>query len=274
MSDPVEYVLGTHDAEFQRLRFQHRLWADAAHAAWKRAGLRPGDRVLDVGCGPGFASLDLAEFVGPAGAVLGVDESAGFVAAANAASAARGLPHLRAAVCDVQRLGTLGGNIKFNLAYARWVLCFVPHPEAVVAGVYEKLAPGGCFVVHDYFNYASMTTAPPRASYTHVVQATARSWRKRGGDPDVVGRLPAMLQRQGFEVEHIELHARFAKPGESMFGWVSTWWRNYVPRLVEMGEITAADAECFMQDLAEVEASPTDFVVCPPVWEVVARKRA
>ena len=272
MSTQPEYVLGTHAAELQRLGFQHRLWADAAHAAWKRAGIRPGHRVLDVGCGPGFASLDLAEFVGPSGRVVGIDESSGFVQAAVDSAKARGLAQFSGRVANALEIGTLSDLSPFDLAYARWVLCFVADPEAVVAGLFERLSPGGRLVVHDYFNYATMTLAPPRASYSLVVRATARSWRQRGGDPDVVGRLPGMLQRQGFTLEYMEVHARFAFPGETMFLWGASWWRNYVPRLLEMGEITLSESEAFMRDLAEVEASSTEFMVLPPVWELIARR--
>ncbi|MFY9341712.1 MAG: methyltransferase domain-containing protein, partial [Planctomycetota bacterium] len=71
-----EYVLGTGADELSRLGLQHRLWSDAAHQAWQRACIRPGQRVLDVGCGPGYAAFDLAQIVTAVGAVVGVDESA------------------------------------------------------------------------------------------------------------------------------------------------------------------------------------------------------
>ena len=56
MTQQTPYVLGTGDDELQRLSLQHRLWADAAHAAFRRAGITIAQRVLDVGCGPGFAA--------------------------------------------------------------------------------------------------------------------------------------------------------------------------------------------------------------------------
>jgi ubiquinone/menaquinone biosynthesis C-methylase UbiE len=271
MPEAKEYVLGTHDAEFERLGLQGRLWADAAHRAWMRAGIASGQRVLDLGCGPGFASFDLGQLVGQNGEVVGVDESAGFVEAANAGASGRGLRHVRARTGDVQSLGNLGEP--FDLAWARWVLCFVPRPEAVVAEAARALKPGGRFVVFDYFNYTSMTCAPKAASYARIVEATARSWRARGGDPDIVGRLPAMLERAGFELEHLEVHQRHARPGETMWQWAATWWRNYVPRLLEMGEITKAECDAFNHDFDALERSTSGFVVMPPVWEVVARKR-
>jgi SAM-dependent methyltransferase len=58
--DEREYVLGTNDEELARLGFQHRVWGEQAFALWERAGFAPGQTILDAGCGPGFATLDLA----------------------------------------------------------------------------------------------------------------------------------------------------------------------------------------------------------------------
>ena len=60
-----EYVLGTNDEELMRLGFQHRVWGEQAFALWERAGFAPGQTIVDVGCGPGFATLDLARLTNP-----------------------------------------------------------------------------------------------------------------------------------------------------------------------------------------------------------------
>lgn len=272
-----EYVLGTGHDELDRLALQHRLWSDAAHAVWRTAALRSGDRVLDVGCGPGFASFELAQLVGRTGRVVGVDESAGFVAHLNQQAAARSLPQLRGLVGDVQQLGralTDGAQPEapFDLAYARWVLCFVPDPAAVVRGVASLLRPGGRFVVHDYFGYRSMTMAPRRASFDRVVDATIRSWQERGGDPDICARLPRLLAEAGLQLQHLNVHQRLARGGEQMFAWPDTWWRTYAPKLVGMGLLSQADLAELLRDLDEVATSPHDFIVCPPVYELIAVK--
>lgn len=267
-----EYVLGTGADELERLGLQHRLWSDAAHAAWKLAGLAPGSRALDVGAGPGYASFDLAQIVQRAGAVVAVDESGGFIEHVNEQARARGLPQLSGRVGDVQQLDeVLANDPRFDLAYARWVLCFVPRPDAVVAGIARALRPGGRIVIHDYFNYTAMTSAPRRESYTKVVAATGRSWRARGGDPDVGGRLPRLLREHGFALEHVNAHQRLARPKDSMWPWVESWWRNFVPKLVAMGEISDSDANAFFADF-EAMRTDTDFTVLPCVYEIVARK--
>lgn len=287
-----EYILGTHDEEARRLGFQHRLWSDLAHATWRRAGLLPGHKVLDAGCGPGFALLDLAELVTgdparrPGGCVVGVDESARYVERATAAIRAKGLEHEAAAlVGDVQhlretlraasdRLTPMGcaGDGVFDLAYMRWVLCFVPRPGDVIADIARLLKPGGRLCINDYFNYEALALAPRCAAFERVVEAVAKSWRSRGGDPDVMARVPAFCRASGLRVTHLQCEQRAARPGETMWMWADTFFRIYVPTLVQHGFLTQGEADAFTAAWAEWSANPDAFWHAPPVYHLVAEK--
>lgn len=266
----AEYILGTHDAEAARLGLQHRLWSDAAHTLWKRAGILPGHRVLDVGCGPGFASFDLAQI---AGSVVGVDESERYVEQAAAGAKARGLD-VTVLQGDVQKLGAvLKGQAPFDLAWARWVLCFVPDPDAVVAGVAAALKPGGRFVVSDYFAYESMSFAPRAPHFDRVVRAVGASWRSRGGDPDVAGRLPAIFRRHGLELTHLAVDHRIARPGDSMWSWPDVFFRGYVPMLVSGGFMTKAEGDAWLAEWEARAKDPDTFMFLPPVFDIIGMKR-
>jgi ubiquinone/menaquinone biosynthesis C-methylase UbiE len=70
------YLLGRTPEEYERLRWQARIWEPATAELLDRAGLAPGARCLDVGCGPGETTRLLAERTGPSGRVLGVDVDA------------------------------------------------------------------------------------------------------------------------------------------------------------------------------------------------------
>jgi cyclopropane fatty-acyl-phospholipid synthase-like methyltransferase len=102
MVSTKDYVLGTHDEEVERLGLQHRaflrIWflqhpppsthqtlRQRALDAWRSAGIGPGQTVLDVGGGAGYAALDLAELVGPSGRVVAIDKSERFLGALEAA---------------------------------------------------------------------------------------------------------------------------------------------------------------------------------------------
>lgn len=271
-----EYVLGTGRDELERLGHQHRLWSDAAHEAWLRAGIGAGARVLDAGCGPGYAAFDLAQLVTGSGSVVGVDESAGFVGYLNEQASRRGLGNLRGIAGDAQRLGAAlaqGGQAEpFDAVWTRWVLCFVPDPEAMVAGMGACLRAGGRLVVHDYFNYRSMAMAPRTRSWERVVEATMASWRSRGGDPDVMGRVPALCHKHGLRVRHMRVIQRMARWGEPMWHWPDQWWRTFAPKLVAMGFLAQAECDELIGDLDEARRTPGSFLVPPPVYEMIAEK--
>ncbi len=269
-----EYVLGTGHDELERLAFQHRLWSDAAHAAWRTARIQIGHRVLDVGSGPGYASFDLAQLVTRSGAVVGIDESSSFVEYLNRQANSRGLSQLRGVVGDVQRIpDVLREEPLFDLAYCRWVLCFVPDPSSVVAGIARMLRPGGRFVVHDYFNYESLAMAPKHPLHDRAVQATIASWRERGGNTDVAGDLPRILKETGFQLTSMQTHARVARPGETMFQWPQVWWRIFAPKLVKMGFMTGDECRELLELMDRVATSDTHFIQCPLVYEFIAEKK-
>jgi ubiquinone/menaquinone biosynthesis C-methylase UbiE len=267
-----DYVLGTGEQEIDRLGLQHRVWSAQAHLLWERAGLVPGMTVLDVGCGPGHATMDLAEVVGPDGRVIAVDESALFLKHLNDRVQGRRMFNVERILGDVQRLDQLLPQVNeaVDMAWARWVLCFVPEPEKVVSAVARMLKPGGRFVIQDYFSYETMTLAPRHEAITRVVRAVANSWRARGGDPDVVGRLPRMLRENGFTVEHLDVNQRLARPGTTAWAWPDTFWKSFLPRLVALGHATAEEAAEVERAWAEASEDPDVFMMLPPVFEVVA----
>lgn len=270
-----EYILGTNQTEHLRLGLQHRLWSASAHNLWERARVTPGSSVLDVGCGPGHAALDLAEIVGPTGRILGIDESAVFLKHLNDEAKARGLKNVDRVLGDVQQLASLlaGERAKFDLAYARWVLCFVKDPESVIAGIAASLKPGGRLAVQDYFNYESMALAPRREEFARVIRAVAASWRSRGGDPDIVARLPGLCRKHGLQVEHLGVNQRVATPDSTMWHWPDSFWKSFVPRLVEGGFITSADQDAFFACWREASGDVDSFMVLPPVFDLLAVKR-
>ena len=90
------YFLGTADDEVVRLSLQHETWRETVLGTWRRAGLRSGMRVVDVGAGPGSATWDLAEAVGPTGLVVAVERSERFVRQLDEEIARRGLTQVRA----------------------------------------------------------------------------------------------------------------------------------------------------------------------------------
>lgn len=267
----TEYVLGTDDVELARLGLQHQLWSAIAHDAWERAAIRPGSRVLDVGCGPAFAAADLAHFVGPTGSVHGVDESAPFIEAAQTRARVLGLTNATFEQQDVQDLSSLEPEA-YDVAYARWVLCFVPNPEAVVRGIRRALVPGGRLLVQDYFNWQAMRIAPESEAYATAVRASGQAWIDTHGNPDLVAHLIPIARALGFEELDLRVHQRLARPNTPMWSWPDSYWKSFVPRLVASGHMTQTEADAFFEDWARLSSNPDTLLQVPPVYEILLRK--
>ena len=121
-----------------------RMLAPYGDAAIAAAGASPGEKVLDVGCGAGATSLDLAAHVGAQGHVLGVDISEALIGHARARVPA-GVP-LEFAVADASRAPLPRAH--FDLLFSRFGVMFFDDPGAAFAHLREALKPGGrlCFI--------------------------------------------------------------------------------------------------------------------------------
>jgi len=266
-----EYILGTKENELARLGFQHRLWSKFSIDAWLRAGFGPGQTIVDVGSGPGYASFDLAQLVGPTGRVVAVDASQRFIDHVNRVAAATDAANVHAIVSDVQAMALDPGVA--DGAYARWVLCFVERPEEVVNRVASALKPGGRFIVHDYSNYLGVHLAPKSDVMRKVVEAVDRSWRMRGSDPDVASRVPTMMREAGLDVADVRPITRVARPSDALWSWPVTFFRNYLPVLESLELITREDSEAWLAMWEDYSRSSTAVFSSPPMLEVTGVKR-
>src|ERR1700681_1424591 len=122
MATERDYVLGTHDEEILRLGLQHRVWRSVVLECWQKAGIIVGSRVLDVGAGPGYAAVDLAEIVGPTGEVGALERSGKCVRAMEQACRATWLANVQ-----IYELAMTSDNLPkadYDFSWCRWVLSF------------------------------------------------------------------------------------------------------------------------------------------------------
>lgn len=266
-----EYALGTHDEELVRLGMQHKLWGESAFRIWERAGVAPGKTVLDVGCGPGYATMDLAELVLPGGGIIAVDASERFIARLRERVADNPSLRVEAYVRDVQTLDLPEACV--DIAYERWVLCFVNDPAAVIRGVARALKPGGVFALQDYVNYEGVLLAPHSEPFSRFMKAVATAWRDHGGDPQVGLRLPALLAQHGFNVTDIRPLHRIARPRSPFWTWPTIFIKSYAPKLVAEGRLSGEDHEALVADWQAHAQDPSAFFCSPPMVEILAVKQ-
>jgi len=271
MSVDRDYVLGTDEQEMARLGLQHLVWRPQMLAAWRRARITRGSRVLDIGAGPGYATADLGEIVGPQGEVLGLERSARFVAAARRRCAERGLTNTR--IDEVDLMADADTATGFDAAWCRWVACFMPSPESLVERIARAVRQGGVAVFHEYADYASWRFLPARPSIERFVAEVMASWRADGGEPDIARALPALLRRSGFALREIRPIIFTARPSDFVWQWPSAFLRSGVRRLARNGRVDPSFADSVDSELDLAERDPSTIMITPLVLEIIAERQ-
>jgi SAM-dependent methyltransferase len=266
-----DYFLGTHDEELKRLGLQHRVWRPTVLDCWRRAGIRSGSRVLDVGAGPGYAAADLAEIVGPSGTVVAVERSARFVEAGRAMLARHGFTNFSYHELDLMADPLPAGD--FDAGWCRWVACFVSSPPLLLDKIADAIRPGGVALFHEYIQYDSfrISTAGPRME--EFVRQVEQGWRATGGEPNIAPAVVALLQERGFTIREAVPRVFCVRPGEEMWQWPATFVKIHLKRQLELGAIGQDWADAVQREYAAAEANPATLLITPMVLEIVAEKR-
>ncbi|MFN7959214.1 MAG: methyltransferase domain-containing protein [Holophagaceae bacterium] len=266
-----DYVLGTHREEIERLGLQHRVWRPHVLECWRRAGITLGSKVLDVGAGPGYATLDLAEIVGPTGLVHAAERSGNFIQHAREACAARGLTQVRFHEQDLMAgpLDVAG----MDATWCRWVASFVSDPARLVDTVARALRPGGVALFHEYLDYRTWRLAPPCPPLESFVSEVMASWRASGGEPDVALSLPTLLEAAGLKVKRLDPKVFVIPPTDFIWTWPSEFVEINLQRLKDLGRVDQAWTDAVREALRAAAADPHTLMITPMVLEIVAEKR-
>lgn len=263
------YLLGTEQAELHRLGLQHQVWSEEARRGWALAGFQPGHTLLDLGCGPGFCTTELAYIVGNHGKVIGVDLSASYTQFLKEQADLHGLP-VEVQTCSFDDMQLAPASL--DGAYCRWALAWVPNPAEVLAKVLAALKPGGRMVVHEYYDWATFQSEPPLPHLKNCIAACYRSLKQQAGDIDVGRRLPAIATGIGLSVVSIRPMIKLAKSGDLTWEWPLSFLKIYPPKLVERGLFTQPELENAWADLEALGREPNATMLCPTMLEVVLQK--
>ena len=268
----TDYVLGTHDEEVARLGLQHRVWRDVVTACWHRVGITEGWRVIDVGAGPGYATADLAEIVGPTGAVFGIERSTRFLEAARERCARRGLRNVELREADLMEYSL--GDLGYDASWCRWVASFVSSPRKLVENIAGALRPGGIAIFHEYSDYLTFRFMPIRPALEKFELEVMESWIASGGEPNVARELPELLQEAGFRVLEIIPRVRTVSTRDYTWQWPKSFIEINVARLQELERISEELAGDILRDFRAAEADPNSWFTTPMFLEIVARKES
>lgn len=203
------------------------------------AGVGPGMKVLDLGCGTGDVSLLAAELVGPQGAVTGVDRDAAALEVARSRVRETGAANLTLLQGELDALPEDLGL--FDVLVARRVLMYLADPAAVLAQAAALLRPGGLGVFQEHDS-----TMVPVSPEEFPLHRRAQGWiretiRREGVDPHMGFNLYATLTRAGLAVEQVRAEAIVQTPRQKYP--LASIVEAVLPRIVGLGVAEEAEID-------------------------------
>lgn len=250
----------------ERLRLVARTLRPSTAALFERLGLGPGQQCLDVGCGGGDVSFELARRVGSGGRVLGVDLDTTKLELARAEAAAQGLGNVEFRALDI-RSQPLGAG--FDLVYVRFVLSHLADPAAAVAACYDALRPGGLLVIEDIDHRGSFVW-PESEAFRRYCRLYDTVVRRRGGDPDIGARLPVLLLNGGLEQIDMHVVQPMAMQGETKLIHPITL-ENIGDSILQDGLLSHDELEALIRELYAVAADPRCVSALPRIVQAWGR---
>jgi ubiquinone/menaquinone biosynthesis C-methylase UbiE len=264
----MTYTHGHHESVLRS-----HTWRTAENsAAYLLPHLSSGQALLDIGCGPGTITVDLARRVAP-GQVVGFDASADVVAQATEHAAAKGVTNVRFEVGDLFALPC--EDRSYDVVHAHQVMQHLPDPVAALVEMRRVLRIGGLLAVRDG-DYGAFTWAPKDPMLDRWLELYLAVTARNGHDALIAPSLLGLAQRAGFEdVTVLSSNWVYADP-ESRAWWGGLWadrtrYSRFAEQAVEYGLSDAAELESIAAAFLHW-ADARDGVFVIPNVEILARR--
>jgi ubiquinone/menaquinone biosynthesis C-methylase UbiE len=266
------YILDGSDEDLRRLLGLAETTQEMARSAFRRAGMQEGWHAIDCGCGPIGGLAVMAEMVGPAGRVVGVDFSEPAVQRARSVVAALQLGNVEVFAGDIHELDAAAVGGPFDLAYTRFFLMHQPDPVRTLSQIARLLRPGGWVVTQE-----ALRNPPPRSHPHH--DALGAYWElvyqlleRAAGVPNAaVDDLAESARAAGLEV--VATDGSFATIGPELgFDLHAATLLAARERAIAAGVADAQQIDTLVSDLRAAKDGGYQWVSTPFVMDLTLRK--
>jgi ubiquinone/menaquinone biosynthesis C-methylase UbiE len=264
-----QYVIRGGQLGYERLTVLARSWQPTTSALFDRVQLGPGMRCLDLGCGSGDVTFEMAERVGPDGSVTGVDMDMVKLGLARRAAATQGLLNVEFRQMNVYEFAE---SDAYDLVYARFVLQHLSRPVDVLRAMWAAVMVGGVLVVEDA-DFEGSFCDPPHNGFAFWVEAYQRVLERHGGDPLMGRKLHRYFTDAGIPEPSVGVVQNVHRTGEAKMLPHSTVEAT-AEAIVAEGVATAEQLREALEGLAEFGADTHSLCGSPRVFQVWTRRAA
>jgi ubiquinone/menaquinone biosynthesis C-methylase UbiE len=254
------YALGSSDRERQRLMQQGAILREPLAAAFRAAGIGPGMRVLDLGCGAGDVAMLAADMVGPGGSVVGLDRDAASVAWASKRVANTGITNIR---FQVTEFNDFTGLQPFDALVGRFILMYLPDPVATLRHLSTQLRGGARIAFMEPDFTIPFRLFPEMPEFSNCGRWISESLQRAGARIDMGMHLYHTYRDAGFvETGTSSSHLSGCGVSPEMINYFVETLRSMLPKIEQYGIATREEVQIdTMADRMEVAARATD-----PQW--------
>jgi ubiquinone/menaquinone biosynthesis C-methylase UbiE len=259
------YILATGGKDLKRLRLLHDVYGPGTEALLRRAGLRDGLRVVEVGCGSGNTACWVAEQIAPGGSVVALDVSPDQIEQARRQAASRNLRNIEFHVADAYAPRLPEGA--FDLAYCRLVLMHLTRPADALAAMRALVRPGG-LVVCEEMDLGCWVCDPPAEAMTRFFALNAALGERRGENFSLGVSLHRLFRQAGFARPEVGTNFTLALRGEQK-RLLGMTFAEFAPELVREGlasQDEVARVAGGLMALADDESVLFGFPLVVQVW--------
>lgn len=240
-SKAADYPMGSTDHERQRLMRQGAIFREFLASAFRRAGIAPGMRVLDLGCGVGDVAMLAADQVGPTGSVVGIDRDASSVAWANKRVAETGYKNIRFQTAEFHEFSDPS---PFDALVGRFILLYLPDPVAILRHLSQLLRTGAAIAFMEPDFTVESRTFPDLPQFKNGGFWISEVLRRSGARIDMGMRLYATYRDAGFVNPATEVsHPSGCGVSREMAEYFVDTLRSVLPKIIEFGIATHAEIQ-------------------------------
>ena len=191
------YCIALGEEDKDRLMVLNEIYYPYTREFFVEPLISPGDQILEIGCGIGLVSQEIAKRVGETGYVLATDISEEQLRVAKSLVNDQ-IKNLEFRKVSAYQLDSL--DQKFDFVYVRFLLCHLPDTQAILRQVRQVLKPGGCFIIEDLTGNETFYSEPHVKGMEILQYFDKLQFEVQASDDHYFSKLPDMLKEEGFSV--------------------------------------------------------------------------
>jgi ubiquinone/menaquinone biosynthesis C-methylase UbiE len=261
------YVIRGGREGFERLQVLGAARRATTLELFELAGLRPGMRCVDLGCGGGDVTLDMAALAGPAGRVVGIDVDPAKLEFAREAARERGLANVAFEAADVNQWAGPG---EYDLVYCRFLLQHLARPVDLLRRMWDATRAGGVLAVEDA-DLEGLFCDPDNPGFSFYLRMYVEVLTRNGGDPGCARRLARYFRETGIPAPAMRLLQGVSADGDAKAMPLLTL-EAIADSIVSSRLASAAQVTAAIENLRAFTTRPDTLISDPRIFQVWARR--